>query len=171
MLCDECQQREANVFLTQIVNGNMTKRHLCERCAGPMLKLAQTDAAHFAAGAFSSASSEQDAAYLASVDSRFPPEAFLFVMRAVRAAVPNSTALGGHVTGPDVADAFRQLALAEFGAGALAQLAEWRITSCDDIGVIVFRMVELGIFGSRPEDKPEDFHGLYDFPSAFPTSA
>ena len=172
MLCDECQQREANVFLTQIVNGNMHKKHLCEPCAGPMLQLTQAHAPRLAAGDFSSHSPEEDAAqYLASVDSKFPPEAYRFVMRAVRAAFPSPTAVGGHVTGADVAEAFRQLALAEFGSGALARLAEWRITSCDDIGAIVFRMVELGIFGARPEDKPEDFHGIYDFLTAFPTSA
>ncbi len=171
MLCEECQQREANVFLTQICNGETRNMQLCEPCARPMLELARADAARFAAGDVSSSSPEQDAAqYVASVDPRFPAEAYHFVIRAVRAALPPATSQGEHVSGRNVVEAFRQLALAEFGIGALARLAEWRITSCDDIGTIVFRMVELGIFGARSEDKLEDFHGVYDFPTAFPTS-
>ena len=172
MLCDECQQREATVCLTQICNGETRKKQLCEPCAGPMLKLAQTQAARFTAGDFSSHSPEEGAAqYLASIDPRFPSEAYHFVTRAVRAAFPPYTSPSGHVAGPDIAEAFRQLAIAEFGTGALATLAGWRITSSDDIGTIVFRMVEFGIFGARPEDKPKDFHGIYDFQTAFPTSA
>ena len=172
MLCDECQQREATVFLTQICYGETRKKQLCEPCAGPMLQLAQTHAARSAVGDFSSHSPEEDAAqYLASIDPRFPSEAYRFVMRAVQVALSPSTSPGEHVSGREVAEAFRQLALAEFGTEALAKLAGWRITACDDVGTIVFRMVELGIFGARAEDKAEDFHAIYDFQTAFPTSA
>jgi len=33
MLCEKCQSREATVFLTQIINGQMQKADLCEKCA------------------------------------------------------------------------------------------------------------------------------------------
>ena len=32
-LCDKCQKRQATVFLTQIQDGKITKRNLCEECA------------------------------------------------------------------------------------------------------------------------------------------
>lgn len=33
MLCQHCQQREANVQFTKIVNGEMVKLYLCDQCA------------------------------------------------------------------------------------------------------------------------------------------
>lgn len=33
MLCDQCQERQATVHMTKIVNGQKTERHLCEVCA------------------------------------------------------------------------------------------------------------------------------------------
>jgi protein arginine kinase activator len=33
MLCDQCKERDAVVHLTQIVNGEVTQLHLCEKCA------------------------------------------------------------------------------------------------------------------------------------------
>lgn len=33
MLCDICQTKEANVFFTQIVNGQVQKVNLCEECS------------------------------------------------------------------------------------------------------------------------------------------
>lgn len=33
MICQNCHQREANVFLTEIVQGETTHSHLCEPCA------------------------------------------------------------------------------------------------------------------------------------------
>ena len=33
MLCDICGKKEATVHLTEIVDGEMTKMHLCEECA------------------------------------------------------------------------------------------------------------------------------------------
>ena len=37
MLCDECKNQPATVFLTQIIEGKMTKRNMCNSCAAPML--------------------------------------------------------------------------------------------------------------------------------------
>lgn len=33
MLCQKCNQREANVHITKIINGVKTEMHLCEECA------------------------------------------------------------------------------------------------------------------------------------------
>lgn len=33
MLCQECQQNEANIFVTKVVNGFKTELYLCEQCA------------------------------------------------------------------------------------------------------------------------------------------
>ena len=36
MLCEKCKTREANVQLTQMVNGEVTTHHYCMKCAGMM---------------------------------------------------------------------------------------------------------------------------------------
>ncbi|HOL17481.1 MAG TPA: UvrB/UvrC motif-containing protein [Bacillota bacterium] len=33
MICQECGQEQANVFITKIINGKKIELHLCERCA------------------------------------------------------------------------------------------------------------------------------------------
>ena len=33
MLCDVCGKKEATVHLTEIINNNVTKLHICEDCA------------------------------------------------------------------------------------------------------------------------------------------
>jgi uncharacterized repeat protein (TIGR04138 family) len=171
MLCDQCQQALATVFATQIIHGEMSKKRLCESCAAPLIRAVQAQGINSDNRDFPGIPPGEEAArYAASVDSHFPAEAYMFILRAVRAAVDPPPASGVHVSAREVAEAFRRLALAEFGANALAALAEWRISSCDDIGTMVFRMVELGILGARPEDKPEDFHGIYDFQTAFPAN-
>jgi hypothetical protein len=38
MLCDECNERPATVFLTQFAFGVRTKRNLCESCAAPIME-------------------------------------------------------------------------------------------------------------------------------------
>jgi hypothetical protein len=38
MICEECKQREATVFLTQIINREMIKLSLCELCARPIME-------------------------------------------------------------------------------------------------------------------------------------
>jgi len=104
---------------------------------------------------------------LALADSRFKTEAYRFVLRALGKAAAHSG--GEHVSGQDVALAFRSLALEEFGKNALSTLSSWGVCTTGDIGTIVYHLIEAGRLGERPEDKIEDFHALYDFASAFPT--
>lgn len=33
MLCDKCKKRDAKIYYTEIVNGEMKEQHLCEECA------------------------------------------------------------------------------------------------------------------------------------------
>jgi hypothetical protein len=37
MICEGCKRRGANVFLTQIIDGEPVKLSLCESCAAPIL--------------------------------------------------------------------------------------------------------------------------------------
>ena len=43
----------------------------------------------------------------------------------------------------------------------------WGIHCCEDIGHMVFNLIEAGIFGKTEEDSLEDFKNVYDFKEAF----
>jgi uncharacterized repeat protein (TIGR04138 family) len=175
MLCEECQLQPPTVFVTQIVDGHTTKRQFCEACAEPLLRMVDQQTAQSVETGDNSFNYFPDDSFyeqLVSGDDRFTIDAFRFVHRAVQAAFTAlSVTPDHHVTGRDVAEAFRLLALREFGAAALSTLDGWGLRSTADIGAVVFRMIECGFLGARAEDSPEDFQNVYDFPAAFPTAA
>jgi len=45
--------------------------------------------------------------------------------------------------------------------------SSWGIHCCEDIGHMVFNLIEAGIFGKTEEDSLEDFKNVYDFEEAF----
>jgi uncharacterized repeat protein (TIGR04138 family) len=71
------------------------------------------------------------------------------------------------VTGRDLLDGFRDLALDRFGALAREVLRTWGITRTDDVGAVVFNMVEAGLLQKTASDSPEDYRAVFDFETAF----
>jgi uncharacterized repeat protein (TIGR04138 family) len=51
----------------------------------------------------------------------------------------------------------------------LAVLGNWGINSTEDIGEIVFNLVDAGVLGKTDEDRREDFAHGYDFAETFET--
>ncbi|MBS3937656.1 MAG: UvrB/UvrC motif-containing protein [Peptococcaceae bacterium] len=49
MLCEECRKHQANVHVTQVLNGERTEKNLCEHCAQAMGEL---DLAGLGSGSF-----------------------------------------------------------------------------------------------------------------------
>ena len=104
-------------------------------------------------------------------DPRFHRDAYHFVREALyhtQATLARET--GGmprHVSGHQLLEGIRSLALQQFGPMALAVLSEWGIHRCEDFGDIVFNLVGSGILSKTDDDRPEDFRGGYDFQEAF----
>jgi len=46
-------------------------------------------------------------------------------------------------------------------------LEYWGVRDCQDVGAMVFRLVEEGIFGKTEDDTPAAFEGGFDFFEAF----
>jgi uncharacterized repeat protein (TIGR04138 family) len=61
----------------------------------------------------------------------------------------------------------RELALERFGPMARTVLEHWGIHDTDDVGRVVFAMVEQGILIKQDGDQPEDFADVFDFEEAF----
>ena len=106
-------------------------------------------------------------------DARFHPRAYFFVRLALDFTVGRlkkpDHGPQRHITGQELLEGFRELALREFGPLARTVLAEWGLRRTEDVGDIVFNLVAQGVMGKCPEDTLEDFAGGYRFDSVFDT--
>ena len=98
---------------------------------------------------------------------KFPLPAYDFVKEALHLCQQDES---GHVRAVNLLEAIRALALRKFGKGAMKALAEWKIFRTEDIGEIVFEMIEAGLFSKTPQDSKEDFANGFSFDEAFPES-
>ena len=173
MRCDKCQQNDATIFLTQVVDGDTTKVALCANCGEPFIKgtISPYELLELLHGAGSEAPFFRDRfSDVADHDPRYAKDAFWFVRDGVHRAVTASSGSSPHVTAKELLETLRSLALERYGLTAREQLRSWGVTRCEDFGEIVFTLIEHGIFGRRPEDKKEDFSNGYDFTLAFPAA-
>ena len=99
-------------------------------------------------------------------EPRFHEAAFLFVLSALEFSQTRLTQRR-HITGAELAWACRDLAIDRYGVMARLVLAHWGVTATQDLGDIVFALVDLGLLVSQPTDSREDFADVFDFAQAF----
>jgi uncharacterized repeat protein (TIGR04138 family) len=78
--------------------------------------------------------------------------------------------LNRHVTGQQLCWAIRDVAQQRWGLLARTVLARWSITGTEDIGAIVFALVNNGWLQKQPTDSLSDFDAVFDFHEAFDRS-
>ncbi|HEX5580231.1 MAG TPA: Minf_1886 family protein [Gemmatimonadaceae bacterium] len=101
-------------------------------------------------------------------EPRFHEHAYLFVLSALEYCQQRMSQRR-HISGGELANACRELALERYGVMAKLVLEHWGIRSTSDIGDVVFTLVELQLLISQPTDSREDFQDLFDFEVAFET--
>lgn len=72
-----------------------------------------------------------------------------------------------HINGRELCEGFRDLALRKFGMMATTVLKHWGVHSTQDIGRIVFELVQRGEMRKTSNDAPDDFDDVFDFDEAF----
>jgi uncharacterized repeat protein (TIGR04138 family) len=103
----------------------------------------------------------------------YPAEAYLFIQQGLTYTVQKIHAaqtdpqVSRHVSGRDLCEGLREMALKQWGLMARTVLSRWNITSTMDFGRIVFAMVEHDLLQKTPDDRVEDFRHVYDFTTAF----
>ena len=101
---------------------------------------------------------------------RYPREAYAFLMGAladtVRRLPPEraSDPARRHLSGQELVAGVIGLARREFGIMAPTVFREWGVMEGEDVGRMVFDLVESGQLSARPEDGPQDFLGVPDLP-------
>ena len=124
-------------------------------------------------------------AHIAVTDGRYDQAAFYFVNDVVAAAVkwlksgemkPRDVAasrgeegVNFHISGFELLEAFRRLARERWGCLARDVLERWGVSSTEDVGEIVFLMVEDEEleWKRRDSDTKDEFKNGYDFHSVF----
>ena len=97
---------------------------------------------------------------------RFHARSYEFVLRALHSVI-RSLDEPRHITGRELTDGVRELALGQYGPLARTVLEHWGIHETEDVGRVVFAMVEQGILVKEDEDHQEDFTDLFDFEEVF----
>lgn len=97
-------------------------------------------------------------------DDRFDSRAYDFVLAVINEA---SDIAKGHVTGQELLDFFRDLALDAYGPMAYTVLNDWGVRCCEDVGAIVFNLYDSGRIRKTDTDSPEDFVGGFNFKHEF----
>ena len=67
-----------------------------------------------------------------------------------------------HVSGPQLLNGIRELALREYGLMARTVFRMWGINNTADFGEIVFNLVAANLMSKTAEDTLDDFRDVYD---------
>jgi uncharacterized repeat protein (TIGR04138 family) len=99
-------------------------------------------------------------------EPRFHEHAYLFVLAALEFCQTRLQERR-HITGRELAESCRALALDRYGVMARMVLEHWGVRCTADVGDIVFTLVDTGLLLSQPNDSRDDFVGVFDFEDAF----
>ena len=72
-----------------------------------------------------------------------------------------------HISGQELLDGIRRLAIQEFGLLTIPVLRYWGTRTTDDFGRIVFDFIERGAMRKTERDQLSDFFEVYDFEEVF----
>ena len=106
-------------------------------------------------------------------ETKYPMEAFEFIRdglnHAVKQVHKDKDLPSGkrHVSGAQLCEALRSLALDKWGLLAGTVLQRWNVTGTHDFGAIVFALVENDYLQKTEEDDISDFENVFDFEKAF----
>ena len=96
----------------------------------------------------------------------YRPAAYFWVLRALE-FTRRHLRRPGHLSGRELAEGARDFAVEEYGPMAHDVLTHWGVRSTDDIGRIVYDLIEVGVLSKTEDDSLEDFSAVFDFRRAF----
>ena len=108
-------------------------------------------------------------AKIRAAESHYAEAAYLFVLESIE-YLQLRLPLRRHVTGAELTLACRDYALEQYGLLARQVLDFWGIRRTEDVGRIVFTLVEIGLLVTQPTDREEDFRSVYEFSDVFGAS-
>jgi len=92
--------------------------------------------------------------------------AYLFILAALHYTIER-VGEARHISGRELAEGCRDLAIERFGLMARSVLEFWGIHSTRDLGEIVFALVECGVLVKQDGDCLDEFCDVFRFAEAF----
>jgi uncharacterized repeat protein (TIGR04138 family) len=105
-------------------------------------------------------------AKLREQNPRYSDTAYLFVLSALQHAIEKLEE-PRHITGQELAEGVRDLAIKRFGPMARTVLEHWGIHATADIGAIVYALIDCHVLIKQESDSREDFRDVFSFDEAF----
>jgi uncharacterized repeat protein (TIGR04138 family) len=109
-------------------------------------------------------------------DPRYPYEAYEFMFEALShtqkmlgrppAKVERNPDSEHHVSGPEILRGGVDLARAEFGLLARTVFHIWGVRRTDDIGELIFNLIDARLMSKTESDHRSDFHDVFDLDRA-----
>ena len=113
-------------------------------------------------------------------DARYKLEAYQFVRDALAFAQrelglgnpspmtnEDEAPVDAHLTGQQLCEAIRQLALQQFGLMSRVVFNSWGVSKTSDFGEIVYNLIDIGLMKKSAADRREDFDDVFDFEEVF----
>ena len=97
-------------------------------------------------------------------DARFAARAYAFLLAVVHNL---SRERNGSIPGEDILEEFKEFALDQYGPLAYTVLTEWGLSRTEDIGEMMFNLVEAHRVERDENDTAEAFANGYDFKETF----
>jgi uncharacterized repeat protein (TIGR04138 family) len=92
--------------------------------------------------------------------------AYLFILAALHYTIER-VGEARHISGRELAEGARDLAIERFGLMARSVLEFWGIRSTRDLGELVFALVECGVLVKQEGDCVDEFCDVFCFSEAF----
>lgn len=105
-------------------------------------------------------------AKLREKNPRYSDAAYLFVLSALQYAIDRLDE-PRHITGQELSEGCRDLAIERFGPMARTVLEHWGIHCTDDMGAIVYALIDCHVLIKQDSDSREDFRDVFHFDEAF----
>lgn len=108
-------------------------------------------------------------------DGRYSYEAYEFMFEALAHTqqMVGRVPIGGeapgeahHVSGKEILEGAVDLAREEFGFMARTVFRQWGLRRTDDLGELVFNLIEAGLLSKTDTDSRADFHAVFDLDRA-----
>lgn len=99
-------------------------------------------------------------------DERYRMEIYLFVQDAFAHALARLGQRRG-LTGEELLEGFRRLALERYGPTARLVFEHWGVRTTEDVGHVVMNMVAAGLLRKSDQDTIDDFKDVFDFKEEF----
>lgn len=96
-------------------------------------------------------------------DDRYDARAYAVLMDVVHYLGKD----GSHISAEDIMDEFKETVLDQFGPLSYRVLTEWGLSSCEDLGEMMFNLSEFHRVRREENDTQESFLGGYDFKETF----